>query len=49
MRARSAPTVAAVLDDAVRALAEGPDFAAMTTLLPGGQPQTPAPSRVVTR
>ena len=29
-----------MLDDAVRALAKGPNFAAFTTLLPGGQPMT---------
>jgi len=29
-----------MLDDAVRQLAAGPNFAALTTLLPGGQPQT---------
>ncbi len=28
------------LDDAVRALAHGPNFAALTTLMPDGQPQT---------
>lgn len=29
-----------MLEDAVRSLAEGPNFAALTTLLPSGQPQT---------
>jgi PPOX class probable F420-dependent enzyme len=29
-----------MLDDAVRALASGPNFAALTTLLASGQPQT---------
>lgn len=29
-----------MIDDAVRALAEGKNFAALTTLMPGGQPQT---------
>lgn len=29
-----------MLDDQVRALAEGPNFAAFSTLLPDGQPQT---------
>ncbi|MFV0523418.1 MAG: PPOX class F420-dependent oxidoreductase [Acidimicrobiales bacterium] len=29
-----------MLDDRVRALAEGPNFAAFTTLMPNGQPQT---------
>ncbi len=29
-----------MLHDKVRALAEGPNFAALTTLMPGGQPQT---------
>jgi PPOX class probable F420-dependent enzyme len=29
-----------VLDESVRALAKGPNFAVLTTLLPGGQPMT---------
>ena len=29
-----------MLHDKVRALAEGPNFAALTTLMPGGEPQT---------
>jgi len=32
--------VAAVLDEAVRDLARGKNFAVLTTLLPGGQPMT---------